>query len=226
MNKSKLALAFLLASIASQCFAGDTLRFSYSLGGTVISSGAGSDGGPLDNNEEAPEAYLPSDPIYTAWTNHNEPYGCTEWLPLAITVEVGLTFDQTNSCHQDQTRIRQNYVKGAQTGLVKADGDPFAENQTVDIAGKNTTEGVMTVCKFIYNTESSEVLTNAFYLWTGQTPTTLKNNIVWGGVRYSSDDVAADEFVSGGFKYSRGAEHILSQTKSTRRFFDICKSLN
>ncbi len=40
----------------------------------------------------------------TEWANLNEPYACTDWSPLANTIDEGTTFTQTRDCQQDQER--------------------------------------------------------------------------------------------------------------------------
>ena len=40
----------------------------------------------------------------TEWANLNEPYACTDWSPLANTIDEGTAFTQTRDCQQDQER--------------------------------------------------------------------------------------------------------------------------
>lgn len=46
--------------------------------------------------------------IYGDWTNINEPFNCTEWIPSRNTVTNGVNFQQTKNCSQEQIRTVTN----------------------------------------------------------------------------------------------------------------------
>lgn len=56
------------------------------------------------NNVEEPTPEI----IYGEWVNFNNQYNCTDYSPLNNTISIGVQFQQTQECYQDQVRTVTN----------------------------------------------------------------------------------------------------------------------
>ncbi len=76
---------------------------------------------------------------WSGWSDSGNQYNCSSWSPSASTVNLGSTFEQTQSCKQNQTRTRKIYN-------VWADGTETVKNtetgsQTINETNKRNTTG-------------------------------------------------------------------------------------
>lgn len=79
------------------------------------------------------EEWLAIAPLYSAWTNASQPYGCSAWSPSASTVAEPMTFDQSSSsCLINQQRTKTNQEQEKYTHVIRASGTPVTESQVLN----------------------------------------------------------------------------------------------
>lgn len=81
------------------------------------------------------EQWQATTPTYSAWTNTNELYDCTNWLPAPSHEPTTVTYQFMQTamdCKTDQVRNRQDREKETNTGDIRDKGTPVVENQTLD----------------------------------------------------------------------------------------------
>ena len=58
-------------------------------------------------------------PLYSMWSNTGGIYACTNWLPLASSIDYGSGFTQERNCKQDQQRNVQQRQMDSFSGIIK-----------------------------------------------------------------------------------------------------------
>lgn len=96
-----------------------------------------------------PEEWLPISPTYTLWTDVGQVYDCTNWTPLASTVTLGQSFDQTaTDCKQDQTRSRQDREQETTTLAIRNSGTAVTETQIITVSSTKIETGTGSECRY------------------------------------------------------------------------------
>jgi hypothetical protein len=91
-------------------------------------------GGGLPVNSIIMTNWLPTSPTFTAWTNTNELYNCTNWSPNENTVTINQNFVQTaTDCKQEQNRLRQEREYEDSKLAYRNVGEPISETRIIDV---------------------------------------------------------------------------------------------
>ncbi|MDT8925297.1 hypothetical protein RBE51_21110 [Pseudomonas taiwanensis] len=77
--------------------------------------------------------WLPWESVTSEWVNAGSLVNCSNWSPLAETIDLGTAFKQTaTDCQQPQERIVQATEKNEKTLVVRNVGEPIIETRSIE----------------------------------------------------------------------------------------------
>jgi hypothetical protein len=88
------------------------------------------------------ENWQPAEAIYSEWINVNDVYGCSNWTPDTSTLPIGVIFQQTADCKQDQTVTKQEREKETTTLVYRNVGQPTTETKSIPVQLSHQATGI------------------------------------------------------------------------------------
>lgn len=162
---------------------------------------------------------LPVEPLIGAWTDKGLPTGCSSWTPLPSTIKKDLTFDQSSTCSQEQTRTVEDQVKNLDTGVISKTGNKSEESQTISVQKNQSATGTKVVAKqCVYGA------TWGSGFWLEQTNNTVY--FAWYGPSSAANEYVSKtlegkptSYTQDGYIYSKGAFKL----SNSGTYYYICR---
>lgn len=88
------------------------------------------------------ENWQPAESLYSEWINVNDIYGCSNWTPDTSTLPIGVIFQQTADCKQDQTITKQEREKETTTLVYRNVGKPTTETKSITVQLSRQATGI------------------------------------------------------------------------------------
>jgi hypothetical protein len=88
------------------------------------------------------ENWQPAESLYSEWINVNDVYGCSNWTPDTATLPIGVIFQQTTDCKQDQTITKQEREKETTTLVYRNVGKPTTETKSITVQLSRQATGI------------------------------------------------------------------------------------
>lgn len=169
--------------------------------------------------------WMAADPSISAWVNDGVLTGCSNWIPLETTVEVGVSFPQTaTNCQQKQTRTVQNREQNDYSHEYKNVGDLITENQTLTgQSSQRTSIGtkIPQECSYVFGHSTT------MSAWIDNTQN-KDYQVWWKGTKIyeKASNTLVTEYTGGGFKYVRSTymQRDKRSEDSWYQYYTICRS--
>ena len=88
------------------------------------------------------ENWQPAAPLLGEWINNGAIYGCSNWTPDTSTLPIGVIFQQTADCKQDQTVTKQEREKETTTLVYRNVGQPTTETKSIPVQLSRQATGI------------------------------------------------------------------------------------